>query len=55
VHTCIGANLARIEARAAISEIVQRLPGLRLADQELKWQPSLASRALEELRIEYDR
>jgi len=55
VHTCIGANLARIEARAAISEIVLRLPGLRLADEELEWQPSLASRSLEELRIEYDR
>ena len=54
VHTCIGANLARIEARAAISAIVQRLPGLRLAEQELVWQPSLASRSLEELRIEYD-
>jgi hypothetical protein len=36
--------------------MVERLPGLRLADgaPEPRWNPSLASRGLAELRIEHD-
>ena len=56
IHTCIGAMLARIEMRIAVAAIVERLPGLRFAesDPEFVWEPSLAARALTELRVEHD-
>ncbi|MCF1592590.1 cytochrome P450 [Streptomyces muensis] len=53
VHACIGAQLARIEMRVAIERILDRLPGLRLAG-EPQWLPSLASRAMRELRVTHD-
>lgn len=56
IHTCIGAQLARLEMRIAIAALVKRLPGLRLAvdPAELRWAPSLASRGLEEMPVEHD-
>lgn len=53
VHACIGAQLARLEMRVAIERTLERLPGLRL-DGEPQWQPSLASRAMRELRVVHD-
>ncbi|MFF4357590.1 cytochrome P450 [Streptomyces sp. NPDC001604] len=53
VHACIGAQLARLEMRVAIERILERLPGLRL-DGEPQWLPSLASRAMRELRVVHD-
>jgi cytochrome P450 len=56
IHACIGAMLARIEMRVAVRRMVERLPGLRYADPEpvFRWNPSLASRGLAELRIAHD-
>lgn len=55
VHACIGAQLARLEMRIALRAVVERLPGLRLAEgAELDWAPSLAARGLRELRVEHD-
>ena len=56
IHTCIGAQLARLEMRIAIAGLVKRLPGLRLAvdPSELRWAPSLASRGLEAMPVEHD-
>lgn len=34
VHFCLGAPLARLEARIALTALVQRLPGLRRANDE---------------------
>lgn len=54
-HTCIGAQLSRIESVAAYERILDRLPGLRLEPgQRLEWLPMLAARSLRELRIEHD-
>lgn len=40
VHQCIGQNLARAELQIALSSVVRRLPGLRLAvpESELRFQ-----------------
>jgi cytochrome P450 len=54
IHTCIGAQLARIEMRIALRKLLERFPKLRLADENLSWQSTLASRALRELRVEHD-
>lgn len=56
IHTCIGAQLARVEMRVAIAGLFRRLPEMRLAVEpsELRWLPSLASRGLEALPIEHD-
>jgi hypothetical protein len=55
VHTCIGALLARIETRVAIPALLARLPNVRrLEDHPLRWEDSLASRALRDLHVAYD-
>jgi cytochrome P450 len=56
VHACIGAMLARIEMRVAVARMVECLPGLRFAEgaPPARWNPSLASRGLAELRIQHD-
>jgi cytochrome P450 len=40
-----------MEMRVALERLFARLPDLRLADQELDWLPSLASRTLRELHV----
>lgn len=56
IHACIGAQLARLEMRHNLEGIVERFPGLRLADgAELSHVPSLASRVLRDLPVSYDR
>jgi len=37
-HFCLGAALARLEAKVAIADLLERLPGLRRASEE-PWQP----------------
>jgi cytochrome P450 len=34
VHHCLGANLARLEARAALAELVHAAPAFGLADPD---------------------
>jgi cytochrome P450 len=41
IHYCLGAQLARVEARAAIGALVTRLPRMRLASSKVEWGPSL--------------
>lgn len=50
-HFCIGAQLARMEARQAFAKLVERLPDMRLAEQEIAWKPNMVVRELEQLRI----
>jgi cytochrome P450 len=38
VHFCIGAPLARLEARVALRAVMQRMPGLELAVDDVEWQ-----------------
>jgi hypothetical protein len=49
-HFCPGAQLARIEGRAALSALLSRFPGLTLAGQPV-WRRTLILRGLEHLPI----
>ncbi|WP_326837023.1 cytochrome P450 [Amycolatopsis rhabdoformis] len=53
IHACIGAQLARMETRIAVSRILARMPDLSLAG-EPQWKASLASRAMEALPVTHD-
>jgi len=49
-HHCLGAALARLEGQVAISRLVQRFPGLKLAG-EVKWNGRINLRGLTELPV----
>jgi cytochrome P450 len=44
VHFCVGAQLARMEARVAITTLLDRLPGIRLSGQAPPYLPNLMHR-----------
>ena len=50
VHACLGAQLARIEARVALPRILDRLGPVRVLG-DVTWRPNIASRAVTGLRI----
>ncbi len=50
IHACLGAQLARIEARVALPKVLDRLAGLRVLG-EVAWRPNIASRAVSGLRV----
>ena len=56
VHHCLGAQLARLELTEALSGVLDRLPGLRLAapDDELPWKVGLRVRGLRALPVAWD-
>lgn len=49
-HFCFGAPLARMEGRVAFRTLLDRLPGLTLAETEPKWRTNLGLRGLTSLR-----
>lgn len=51
-HFCIGAPLARLEAKIAFRTILRRLPEFHLAGKALRWRRSMAMRGLESLPAE---
>jgi len=52
-HVCMGAQLARVEARAALPKILDRLRNYQIAG-DITWTPSIASRAVAGLQVEYE-
>jgi cytochrome P450 len=54
-HTCVGAPIARLEARIALQMLAGRLPNLRLAaDDELMFRPNATQRMAQRLLVEWD-
>jgi cytochrome P450 PksS len=55
IHYCLGAPLARLEARVAFEALLRRLPGLRLKAPaaSLRWRRSLILRGLESLPVSF--
>lgn len=53
VHFCLGAPLARVEAKIALTTLFQRFPNLRAVrpSECLRWRKSLIVRGLEELPV----
>jgi len=54
-HFCLGAPLARLEGRIAISTLLERFPNLRLAvpSGQLRWRKSAILRGLEALPVAF--
>ncbi|MFI4986507.1 MAG: cytochrome P450 [Alphaproteobacteria bacterium] len=53
IHFCLGAPLARLEARIALSRLVARLPELALAEAPLEWLDSLVFRGMRALNVSF--
>ena len=51
IHFCLGAPLARIEARIALPILAQRFPALRRVDDRSEHRPTFPIRALTSLRV----
>ena len=51
IHLCLGAPLARIEGQEAILRLVQRIPSLALADDEIEWKPTQTIRGPASLNL----
>jgi cytochrome P450 len=54
VHVCLGAPLARLEARICMEMLHQQLPGLRVAPQELVYLPMMTVQTLDQLQVRWD-
>ncbi len=50
-HFCLGASLARLEARLAFAGLLERCPGMRLASEDLAYRPNLVLRGLRGLPV----
>jgi cytochrome P450 len=54
-HYCLGAPLARLEAKIAITALLRHMPRLRLAcpSTQIRWKPGLILRGVQALPLEF--
>lgn len=53
-HVCLGANLAKLEARVSFEAFMDRIPDMRLvAGQEWRWAPNMTIPGFESLLLEW--
>jgi cytochrome P450 len=50
-HFCLGAALARLEARVALRALLERFPAMKLAADEVEWRPGSVFRGLRALPL----
>ncbi len=53
IHFCFGAPLARAEARIAFTRLLERLPGIRMANDTPDWSSNTFARGLETLPVTF--
>lgn len=53
IHHCLGASLARLEAAISFSMLLEEFPNLRLIDDTIVYNPSIALRGPRELPLEF--
>lgn len=51
VHFCLGAGLARLEARVALGELLRRLPDFAVTADPIRWRTAIPTRGPVELPI----
>ncbi|GLZ32513.1 cytochrome P450 [Lentzea sp. NBRC 105346] len=52
-HFCIGAAIARLQLTTALGTLINKFPGLRLADEQLEWLPNRILFTVRELRLRW--
>ena len=52
-HMCLGAPLARLVGRIALASVLERLDGIRLEVDDLRWRRQLIAHGLIALPISY--
>ncbi len=50
-HFCLGASLARLEAKLALGALLDRTPNLKLVSEDLRYRPNFLLRGLEALPV----
>jgi len=53
IHFCIGAPLARLEATVVMRVLLERIPNLRLAPQDIYWRHHTSNRHPRRLEVEF--
>jgi cytochrome P450 len=51
IHYCLGAPLARLESKVAISKLFQTFPNLTLATPQVQWQPLVLMAGIQSLQV----
>lgn len=51
IHLCLGASLARLEAKVALSTLIERFPDMTLANDDVRWGMNPFFRGFDHLEI----